>query len=279
MTMRELPRAEVSAKPGAKTDLSPRALERWDPSLRAAGDVRMEETISVLDPIGADFWGDGVTAKRIAAALRQIGEKPVTVVINSPGGDFFEGLTIYNQLREHPERVTVKILGLAASAASVIAMAGDEVQIARSGFLMIHNTWVLAAGDRHALRDVANWLEPFDGAAVDIYAARTGMAEKDLGKMLDKETWINGKTAVDQGFADSYLESDEVASDHADGGASARAQIAAEALMQRGGASRSQRRRLLSALKGGTSSAAPTGKPGAAVNRALGEMLDFLKSK
>src|SRR5690606_18124282 len=85
------------------------------------------DTITILDVIGYDWWtGEGVTAKRVSAALRAIGEKPVTVLINSPGGDFFEGVTIYNMLRAHPSKVTVQILGIAASAASVIAMAADE---------------------------------------------------------------------------------------------------------------------------------------------------------
>ncbi|MBN0106041.1 Clp protease ClpP, partial [Pseudomonas aeruginosa] len=92
------------------------------------------------EPIGYDWWtGEGVTAKRIAGALRAIGgDVDVTVNINSPGGDVFEGLAIYNLLREHKGKVTVRVLGLAASAASFIAMAADEVKIARAGFLMIH---------------------------------------------------------------------------------------------------------------------------------------------
>ncbi|PTW38801.1 head maturation protease, ClpP-related, partial [Rhodovulum kholense] len=167
-------------------------------------------SISVLDPIGADPWGEGVTVRRIEAALRRIGAQPVTVNINSPGGDFFEGLAIYTLLREHAGTVTVNILGIAASAASVIAMAGDEVRIARAGFLMIHNTWIMAAGDRHALAEVCEWLAPFDATAVDIYAARTGIDRDDIAAMLDRETWIGGQAALDQGFADRFLPADAV---------------------------------------------------------------------
>ncbi|MCU7431761.1 Clp protease ClpP, partial [Paracoccus denitrificans] len=210
MSIRDLPAATVGAKPGVRSDIGAKVIERWNPDVRAAAEEDAEASISVLDVIGQDWWGEGVTAKRVAAALRQIGKRDVVVNINSPGGDFFEGLAIYNTLREHPAKVTVKILGLAASAASVIAMAGDEVLIGRAGFLMIHNTWVVAAGDRHALREVADWLEPFDSASVDIYAARTGLDGKKLGQMLDRETWIGGQSAVDQGFADSLLAADEV---------------------------------------------------------------------
>src|SRR6185436_2438068 len=135
----------------------PQALERWAPDLMAAA-ASEESTISVLDPIGVDPWtGEGVTAKRIAAALRSIGaDKDVVVNINSPGGDLFEGMAIYNLLREHQGKVTVKVLGVAASAASIVAMAGDEIQIARAGFLMIHNTWVIAMGNRNDLREIAD---------------------------------------------------------------------------------------------------------------------------
>ena len=75
---------------------------------------------------------------------------------------------------------------------------------------MIHNTWVVGAGDRHALRDIADWLEPFDMTAIDIYAARTGLDDKDIAGMLDRETWIGGADAVDKGFADSLLSADEI---------------------------------------------------------------------
>ncbi|PIL20423.1 peptidase, partial [Puniceibacterium antarcticum] len=207
MDKKTLPRVRVSARPGVTSDISHKALQRWSPDVRAAGEDDAA-SISILDPIGADIWGDGVSVKRISAALRNIGSRPVTVNVNSPGGDYFEGLAIYNLLREHPERVTVNILGIAASAASVIAMAGDEVRIARAGFLMIHNTWVMSAGDRHALREVAEWLEPFDATAVDIYAARTGIDPGDLANMLDRETWIGGQNAVDQRFCDALLPAD-----------------------------------------------------------------------
>jgi ATP-dependent Clp protease protease subunit len=149
------------------------ALDRWNPAVRAASES--EPSISIYEVIGEDPWtGGGVTVKRIDAALRAIGNKDVIVNINSPGGDVFEGIAIYNRLREHQGQITVKVLGLAASAASVIAMAGDNVQIGASSFLMIHNAWVLAIGNRHDMREVADFLEPFDRALADVYVARSG---------------------------------------------------------------------------------------------------------
>lgn len=269
MSLRDLPAATVPAKPAVRTEVTERAANRWNPDVRAAGEGEGERSISILDPIGEDWFGDGVAAKRIAAALRHLGPGTVTVNINSPGGDFFEGLAIYNLLREHDGEVIVKILGMAASAASIIAMAGDQVQMARASFLMIHNTWVLAAGDRHTFRDVADWLAPFDQAAVSIYAARTGLAEKELGQMLDRETWIGGDAAIEQGFADALLASDEI-------GASAKndaeltpkaAQKKLDLVLATGNRiPKSERRELMAALKGGTSGAAPTGMSGAAVS-------------
>ena len=187
-----------------------KALKNWNPALAAAGDD--ENSISILEPIGFDPWtGDGVTAKRISAALRAIGPgNPVTVNINSPGGDVFEGLAIYSLLKEHKGDVTVNVLGLAASAASVIAMAGNTVRIAKAGFFMIHNTWTVVAGDRNFLAEIADWLQPFDDAMAGIYEDRTGDKKASLLKMMDAETWINGDSAISQGFADDYLASDAV---------------------------------------------------------------------
>lgn len=240
-------------------DLVPQALERWTPNLMA---TETENTISIFDPIGVDFWtGEGVTAKRISAALRTIGPaNDVTVNINSPGGDLFEGMAIYNLLREHKGQVTMKILGLAASAASIIAMAGDEIQIARAGFIMIHNTWVVAMGNRNDLRDVADQLEPFDFAMADIYNARTGIEQKAIQKKMDAETWINGSAAVDEGWADSLLPSDEVQENKAAKGERAAAFLLDMALAK-AGMPRSERRSLLQDYKSSMPGAAGTGTP------------------
>jgi ATP-dependent protease ClpP protease subunit len=226
-----------------------------------------ENTISVLDPIGVDPWtGEGVTAKRIAGALRAIGaDQDVIVNVNSPGGDLFEGMAIYNLLRDHKGTVIVKVLGLAASAASIIAMAGDEVQIARAGFLMIHDCWVVAMGNRNDLREVADMLEPFDAAMADIYAARTGMDMKDALKLMDMETWIGGTAAVEQGFADSLLPADEVKKD----ASYKRERLAAlrpDTVMAKYGIPRSERRALAQLFKAGMPSAAGVDKPSAVDN-------------
>lgn len=267
MPKRDLPAVAVSARPGVESRISEKVQARWNPDVRAAADDASVPTISILDPIGEGLFSEGVTAKRIAAALRAIGGKDVVVNVNSPGGDVFEGLAIYNLLREYEGQVTVKVLGLAASAASVIAMAGDRIEVGRAAFLMIHNTWVMAVGDRHALRATADWIEQFDQSLVSIYGARTSMEAKALGSMLDDETWIGGEKAVDMGFADDLLPSDAVAP----GAQNMRdvSPMAAEKLLDLALATgrqipRTERRNLVAALKGGKPGAAPTGMPGAA---------------
>lgn len=259
MTIKKLPGApESRVHAGVSCQISPRALDRWNPGVRAAA-ADEDRAISVYDVIGYDYWtGEGVTAKRVAAALRSMGAGPVTVNVNSPGGDMFEGLAIYNLLREHKGEVTVKVLGLAASAASVIAMAGDTVQIARAGFLMIHNAWVVAMGNRNDLREYADTLEPFDRAMADIYAARTGQEQKAMAKLMDAETWIGGSDAVEDGFADELLASDQVEQKGAKASASAVRRI--EMALRSTGMPKSEAMRLISEFKSGLGDPAGNGE-------------------
>lgn len=244
-------------------DLSPRAVDMWRPGVQADA-AEDEATISILDVVGYDYWtGDGVTAKRIAGALRSIGaDKPVTVYINSPGGDMFEGLAINSLLQEHKGKVTVKVLALAASAASIIAMAADEIQIARGAFFMIHNAWVVAAGNRNELREVAEWLEPFDSAMADVYAERTGLPIKDIAKAMDKESWIGGSDAVELGYADQVI--DYTITE--DGSTKASAVRKIDMALAKAGVPRSERRTMLNELKTSTPGAAGVGMPGATNN-------------
>lgn len=243
-------------------DLSSSALSKWESGIRA--ETEDDNVITIFDPIGYDYWSDeGVTAKRIAAALRKIGtDNDVVVYINSPGGDMFEGLAIYNLLRNHGGKVTVKVLGIAASAASIIAMAGDEVQIARSGFLMIHNCWLYAVGNRHDFRDVAETIEPFDLAMSDIYSSRTGIDKDTVLSMMDKETYIVGNDAIDQGFADSLLPADVITTQKDDTPNSSIKKL--DVLLAKAQLPRSERRKLIQELKTSMSGAVSESKPSAA---------------
>ncbi len=261
MSLRNLPEIKAERLPTVCAfEPDPDALERWNAGVMAA-EKTPENTISILDVIGEDFWtGGGVTSKRISAALRAIGDQEVYVDINSPGGDFFEGVAIYNALRAHPQKVTVRILGLAASAASVIAMAGDEIQIGKAGFTMIHNAWVVAIGNRHDLAEAAKVMEPFDDAMATVYSERAGVKKAKAAEWMDNETWFNGEQAVQAGLADGYLPADAVTEDktRAEGGKTVNATRRVDAMLAKSGMPRSERRALLADAKGGKHDAAPT---------------------
>lgn len=219
-------RVMAQARPGAmplpaRKDIcaltQPQVFDRW--SADAAG-IRAvaagDNVVTMFDVIGEDYWsGGGVTAKKVSSQLRAIGDRPVEVQINSPGGDMFEGIAIYNVLREHPQEVTVKVMGMAASAASIIAMAGDQVEIGAASFLMIHNCWVVAIGNRHDMRDTADFLEPFDSAMADVYAARSKGDVKTIAKWMDAETYMSGSMAIERGLADTLLAADKMTTDAA----------------------------------------------------------------
>lgn len=261
-----------------RCELSPRALELWNPDLRAAVGST-EATITIYGIVGDDWWGDGVTVKRIDAALRAIGDKAVTVYINSPGGDMFEGIAIYNRLREHSQMVTVKVLGLAASAASVIAMAGAKREVAKSAFLMIHNCWVWLAANRHGLREAADQMEEFDRAMIALYADTSGLEEDEVEALLDAETYLSGASALEKGFATGLIAADEIKESHDEAQSQARAARRLDTALAKSGMPRSERRKLLAEIKtgrpcaagGDTLRAVVTGTPDAALDIAVFE--------
>lgn len=247
---------QLNIKAGSiRSELSPRALEKWNPAIKAAVE-NTTDTITIYGVIGEDWFGEGVTLKRIDAALRAIGDKPVTVYINSPGGDMFEGIAIYNRLREHSQKVTTKVLGLAASAASVIYLAGEERQVASSAFLMIHNCWTWLAGNRHYLRDVADDLEEFDAAMADLYAETSGQTVEDMAELMDDETFIRGKRAVELGLATSLLTAEEVVERADPEAKQANALKAMDMALAKAGMSRTERREMFATFKPSTPSAA-----------------------
>lgn len=260
----------------------PAVFDKW--SSDSAGIRAVEQgdnVITMFDIIGEDFWsGGGVTAKRVSAQLRAIGDRPVEVQINSPGGDMFEGIAIYNVLREHKQEVTVKVMGMAASAASIISMAGDRVEIGAASFMMIHNCWVIAVGNRHDMQETADWLAPFDQAMVDLYAARTGRDVKDITKWMDAETYMSGSMAIERGFADDLLSSDtmKVDEDAKAADRSVNELRAMELTLVASGVPRTDARERINKIKG-TPGAAFEATPGAGEDwSGLSGLLAFLKT-
>jgi ATP-dependent protease ClpP protease subunit len=177
-------------------------LERWNPSLKVKAEGNV---IQILDVIGFDYYDGGITAKTITDTLANMDGEDVRVLINSPGGDMFEGIAIHNVLKSYDGKVTVDILGVAASAASVIALAGDEIRIAESAFYMIHNAWTNTSGDKNHFIEMAEYLSPFDKAMSELYSKKSGIKVEKIVEYMDKETFFSGKEAVEKGFADSIL--------------------------------------------------------------------------
>lgn len=168
----------------------------WYSVKAKAGDPSAE--ISIYDEIG--FWG--VTAAAFIGDLKKIDAKDITVFINSPGGSVFDGLAIYNALRQHPSNVTVKVMGVAASAASFIAMAGDKIVMPENAFMMVHNPMGGVFGNADEMRDWADTLDKIAASLISIYVARTGKSEDEIKTLLDAETWLTAAEAVEMGFAD-----------------------------------------------------------------------------
>lgn len=155
----------------------------------------------LYDQIGPE-WAGMVSAPYFVKAIKDAGEKPIRLHINSPGGDVFEGQAIYNLLLAHKPGVDVEIDSLAASAASFVAMAGRKISIAENAMVMIHHAWTVAMGGAGEMRKAADLLDKIDGTIVDTYAARTKQTRGDLVAWMDADTWMTAQEAVDRGFAD-----------------------------------------------------------------------------
>lgn len=163
--------------------------------------------VFIYDEIGAGFFGGGVSAESLIKEIKALNLESVDelmVRINSPGGNLFEGNTIYNYLRTTKAKVTVRVDGVAASAASIIAMAGDRIEMPENAMLFIHNPWMFAAGDAKVMRKVADDLDQVRDIAANTYLRRAGdkLDKKTLIAMLDAETWLNAEDSVKYGLAD-----------------------------------------------------------------------------
>ncbi len=173
--------------------------------------------ILIYEEIG-DGWLGGISAKQFAEDMKGIKASDINVRINSEGGSVFDGHAIYNTLRNHGARITVDIDGLAASIASIIAMAGDEIRMAENGFLMIHDPWVVAAGTADELRSQAEVMDKVQEKLVNTYVKRTGGDAEQIAQWMADETWMNAEEALERGFVDSITEETRMAASihHAD---------------------------------------------------------------
>lgn len=167
-------------------------------------DAAESAELYIYDIVGVDMWGEGVTAKGVAEALKELkSAKTINVRINSPGGDVFDGMAIRNQLLSSGKRITVDIDGIAASIASVIAMAGSEIRMAEGGMLMIHDAWSGTVGNADELRKTADVLDQVSGEIAGIYARRVKSDEKSMRKLMKAETWMTPSESLQAGFITS----------------------------------------------------------------------------
>lgn len=162
----------------------------------AAGDVA---TVYVYDMIGG--W-DGVQAKDFVVAFNAIQAPQIDLRINSPGGSVFDARAMATAVASHPSRVTAHIDGIAASAASWLALAADEVVMAEGAFVMIHNSQAVGMGDKRVMTDLAIVLDQLDQSFVNDYMAKTGKSQDEIAAWMDAETWFSATDAVGHGFAD-----------------------------------------------------------------------------
>jgi ATP-dependent Clp protease, protease subunit len=164
-----------------------------------------EADIYLYDVIGQDFWG-GVSAKDFVKEIQGIKAKTIHLRINSPGGDVFDARAMQTALSQHPANVVAHIDGLAASAASFLPMAADQIEMAEGAFLMIHNAWGFSIGNKDDMLAAAEMLEKVDSSIIKDYANRTGKKPEDIRAWMDAETWFTADEALESGFIDSIYE-------------------------------------------------------------------------
>ena len=159
--------------------------------------------LTLSGTVRKSYWtdDDAVSAKRVRDSLAGV-DKPILIKLNSPGGDVFEGIEIYNYLKGHEQNVTVEITGVAASAASIIAMGADKIIMNTGTTIMIHEASTFAFGNKTDIQKTLNALETIDDSLVAIYAERTGIETDEIKDLLNAETWFTAEEAVNKGFAD-----------------------------------------------------------------------------
>lgn len=158
------------------------------------------------------YWGDETTPQAFKEDLDALGDiDTLNIYINSPGGDCFSGFAIYNMIKRHKAYKVVHIDGLAASAASFIAMAGDKIIMPKNAMMMIHCAWTYFAGNARDIIKIADELEKIDKSLVSMYAERTGLPDEQIMAMMEEETWMTADDAISKGFADELENEKKIA--------------------------------------------------------------------
>lgn len=180
---------------------------RWKNQL-SNKDAPSERTLYLDGAIAESSWFDDQVSPKLFKDELNLGDGDITVWINSPGGDCVAAAQIYNMLKDYPGKVTVKIDGIAASAASVIAMAGDKTYVSPVSMLMIHNPSTIAMGDHAEMEKAIEMLDEVKESIINAYVLKTGLSRARLSHLMDAETWMNANTAIELGFADGLITRD-----------------------------------------------------------------------
>ncbi|HHO6115555.1 TPA: head maturation protease, ClpP-related [Staphylococcus aureus] len=164
-----------------------------------------EHVLVISGAIGeSNYFYDATSAKDVRNALNNVEAKTIRIKLNSPGGDAFQGLEIYNYIKDLDAHVIVEVTALAASAGSIIAMGADEIIMRTGSTMMIHNASTFCYGDKEEMQTTYDRLEKIDSSIVDVYVSRTGLSKEEVKELLDNETWFTASEAVEKGFANSY---------------------------------------------------------------------------
>jgi len=183
-------------------------------ALKIENKAKDRADIWLYGDIGESWSGDSVTAKDLSDELKNLaGVKEITLRINSPGGNVFDGLAMYNALKKFPARIVTEIDGMALSIASIIALAGDEVRMAGNAVYMIHNPWTMTAGDAAEMRKVADQLDLVRDSLAGTYAIKTKdrSSLEQISEWMNAETWFNSDEALKAGFVDEITDPIEIA--------------------------------------------------------------------
>ncbi|MGJ0776038.1 head maturation protease, ClpP-related [Faecalicoccus pleomorphus] len=178
-----------------------------------------ERVLELYGTIAEESWFDDDITPAMFKEELFAGSGPITIWINSPGGDVFAAAQIYNMLMDYPYDVTVKIDALAASAASVIAMAGTKVLMSPVAMIMVHNPATIAIGDSDEMQKAIDMLAEVKESIMNAYEIKTGMSRHKISQLMDAETWMNAKEAVKLGFADEILFAEKTEDKLSDDGA------------------------------------------------------------
>ena len=178
--------------------------EKWYNIQNKAGETA---DIYIFDEIGTY----GVTAQDFISEIKGLKDMPINLRINSLGGDVFDGMAMYNVIKRREAKTTVYIEGIAASIATIIALAADEVIMAENSLFMIHNAWGGTSGEAKDMRKTAETLDKITSELTDIYVKKTGLSYDALAEMMDEESWLNAQEAFDLGFIDTISDSIKVA--------------------------------------------------------------------